>query len=233
MGYSLNSFVKLSVIIPIYNEAATCSLLIEKVKSVPIQKQIIVVDDCSTDGSWDILSKIDGIELIQHQLNRGKGSAVQSALPYIKGEFVVLQDGDLEYNPADYQKMLNPLENDSADVVFGSRWLEKTSPLSYHTIGNRCITWFANLVTGAALTDMASCYKMMPAEIFRSLDIRSAGFGLEAEITAKVFKKKLRVIEIPISYERRTKSEGKKLRLVDGFIAGYTLLRYTMFYSSK
>ena len=222
--------MKLSVIIPIYNEAATCSLLIEKVKSVPIQKQIIVVDDCSTDGSENILKEIDDIELIQHQVNRGKGSAVQSALPHIKGDFIVLQDGDLEYNPADYEKMLNQLENDSADLVYGSRWLGKTSPLSYHTIGNRFITWFANLVTGAALTDMASCFKMMPTEILRSLDIRSAGFGLEAEITAKVFKKKLRVVEVPISYERRTKSEGKKLRLSDGLIAGCTLLRHTVFY---
>ena len=225
--------MKLSVIIPIYNEAATCSLLIEKVKSVPIQKQVIVVDDCSTDGSENILKEIDDIELIQHQVNQGKGSAVQSALPHIKGDFVVLQDGDLEYNPADYEKMLNQLENDSADVVNGSRWLGKTSPLSYHTIGNRFITWFANLVTGAALTDMASCYKMMPAEIFHSLDIRSAGFGLEAEITAKVFKKKLRVIEVPISYERRTKSEGKKLRLTDGIIACWTLLRHTIFYPGR
>ena len=181
--------MKLSVIIPIYNEIATCSQLIEKVKLVPIQKQIIVVDDCSTDGSGDILKEIDGIELIQHQVNQGKGSAIQTALSHIKGDFVVLQDGDLEYNPADYKKMLNQLENDSADVVYGSRWLGKTSPLSYHTLGNRCITWFANLVTGIALTDMASCYKMMPAEIFHSLNIRSAGFGLEAEITAKVFKK--------------------------------------------
>ena len=219
--------MKLSVIIPIYNEAATCSQLIEKVKSVPIQKQVIVVDDCSTDGSENILKEIDDIELIQHQVNRGKGFAVQSALPHIKGDFIVLQDGDLEYNPADYEKMLNQLENDSADVVNGSRWLGKTSPLSYHTIGNRFITWFANLVTGAALTDMASCYKMMPAEIFHSLDIRSAGFGLEAEITAKVFKKKLRVLEVPISYERRTKSEGKKLRLVDGFSACWTLIKYS------
>ena len=220
--------MKLSVIIPIYNEAATCTQLIEGVKSVPIQKQIIVVDDCSTDGSENILKEIDDIELIQHQVNRGKGSAVQSALPYIQGDFVVLQDGDLEYNPADYEKMLNQLENDSSDIVYGSRWLGKTSPLSYHTIGNRFITWFANLVTGATLTDMASCYKMMPAEIFRSLDICSAGFGLEAEITAKVFKKKLRVIEVPISYERRTKSEGKKLRLTDGFIACWTLLKCTL-----
>ena len=225
--------MKLSVIIPIYNEAPTCSLLIEKVKSVPIQKQIIVVDDCSTDGSENILKEIDDIELIQHQVNQGKGSAVQSALPHIKGDFVLLQDGDLEYNPADYEKMLNQLENDSADVVNGSRWLGKTSPLSYHTIGNRFITWFANLVTGAALTDMASCYKMMHAEIFRSLDIRSAGFGLEAEITAKVFKKKLRVIEVPISYGRRTKSEGKKLRLTDGLIAGCKLLRHTFFYPGR
>ena len=225
--------MKLTVIIPVYNEAGTCSQLIEKVKSVLIQKQIIVVDDCSTDGSGDILTKIDGIELIQQQLNRGKGSAIQSALPHIKGDFVVLQDGDLEYNPADYQKMLNPLENDSADVVYGSRWLEKTSPLSYHTIGNRCITWFANLVTGATLTDMASCYKMMPAEIFRSLDIRSTGFGLEAEITAKVFNRNLRVIEVPVSYKRRTKSEGKKLRITDGLIACWTLLRYSIYYAGK
>ncbi|HJN68694.1 MAG: glycosyltransferase family 2 protein [Candidatus Neomarinimicrobiota bacterium] len=220
--------MKLSVIIPIYNEAATCSLLIEKVKLIPIQKQIIVVDDCSTDGSGGILKGIGDIELIRHQVNRGKGSAVQTALTHLKGDFVVLQDGDLEYNPADYEKMLNQLENDSADVVYGSRWLGKTSSLSYHTVGNRFITWFSNRVTGAALTDMTSCYKMMPTEIFRSLDICSAGFGLEAEITAKVFKKKLRVIEVPISYERRTKSEGKKLRLTDGLIACWTLLKYTL-----
>ncbi|MDP6143487.1 MAG: glycosyltransferase family 2 protein [Candidatus Marinimicrobia bacterium] len=224
--------MKLSVIIPIYNEAATCSLLIEKVKLIPIQKQIIVVDDCSTDGSGGILKGIGDIELIRHQVNRGKGSAVQTALTHLKGDFVVLQDGDLEYNPADYEKMLNQLENDSADVVYGSRWVGKTSSLSYHTIGNRFITWFSNRVTGAALTDMTSCYKMMPTEIFCSLDICSAGFGLEAEITAKVFKKKLRVIEVPISYERRTKSEGKKLRLTDGLIAGCTLLRHTIFYPS-
>ena len=129
--------------------------------------------------------------------------------------------------------MLNQLENDSADVVYGNRWLGKTSPLSYHTIGNRFITWFGNLVTGAALTDMASCYKMMPAEIFHSLDIRSAGFGLEAEISAKVFKKKLRVVEVPINYERRTKSEGKKLRLTDGLIVCWTLLKYTIFYPGR
>ena len=225
--------MKLSVIIPIYNEAATCSKLIEKVKSVPIQKQIIVVDDCSTDGSENILKEIDDIELIQHQVKRGKGSAVQTALTHVKGDFIVLQDGDLEYNPADYEKMLNQLENDSADLVYGSRWLGKTSPLSYHTIGNRFITWFANLVTGAALTDMASCYKMMPAKIFLALDICSAGFGLEAEITAKVFKKKLRVVEVPISYKRRTKSEGKKLRLTDGLIACWTLLKYTIFYPGR
>ena len=220
--------MKLSVIIPIYNEAATCSLLIEKVKLIPIQKQIIVVDDCSTDGSGGILKGIGDIELIRHQVNRGKGSAVQTALTHLKGDFVVLQDGDLEYNPADYEKMLNQLENDSADVVYGSRWLGKTSSLSYHTVGNRFITWFSNRVTGAALTDMTSCYKMMPTEIFCSLDICSAGFGLEAEITAKVFKRKLRVVEVPISYERRTKSEGKKLRLTDGLIACWTLLKYTL-----
>ena len=225
--------MKLSVIIPIYNEAATCSLLIEKVKLIPIQKQIIVVDDCSTDGSGGILKEIDDIELIRHEVNRGKGSAVQTALTHIKGDFVVLQDGDLEYNPADYEKMLNQLENDSADVVYGSRWLHKSTSLSYHTIGNRLITWFANRLTGASLSDMASCYKMMPTKTLLSLNITSKGFGLEAEITAKVFKRKLRVIEVPISYKRRTKSQGKKLRLKDGFIACWTLLRYIIFYPGK
>jgi len=220
--------VKLSVIIPIYNEEETCQKLIEKVKSISIQKQIIVVDDGSTDSSSNILHNINGIELITHEINRGKGSAVQSAIPHITGDFVVLQDGDLEYNPADYEQMLHKLENDRADVVFGSRWLGKTSSLTYHTVGNRLITWLSNWATGASLTDMASCYKMMPTKIFRSLNISSKGFGLEAEITAKVFKRKLRVLEVPISYDRRTKSQGKKLRLKDGLIAGFTLLKHTM-----
>ena len=217
--------MKLSVIIPIYNEENTCRKLIEKVKSVPIHKQIIVVDDGSTDGLGNMLKEIDDIELIQHQKNLGKGSAVQSAIQHITGDFVVLQDGDLEYSPSDYEKMLTLLEADRADVIFGSRWLEKTSSLAYHTIGNRLITWFANRVTGAPLTDMASCYKMMPANIFRSLNLSSTGFGLEAEITAKVFRRKLRVVEVPVRYERRSKSEGKKLRLKDGIIACWTLLR--------
>ena len=220
--------MKLTVIIPIYNEEKTCSQLIEKVKSVHIQKQIIVVNDGSTDDSGNILKNIDGIELIAHEINRGKGSAVQSAIPHITGDFVVLQDGDLEYSPSDYVKMLNVLVNNKADVVFGSRWLEKRSSMAYHTIGNRLITWLTNQVIGSELTDMASCYKMMPTKIFRSLNIASADFGLEAEITAKVFKKDLRVIEVPIGYERRSKSDGKKLRLKDGLFACYALFKYTM-----
>lgn len=220
--------MKLTVIIPIYNEEKTCSQLIEKVKSVHIQKQIIVVNDGSTDDSGNILKNIDGIELIAHEINRGKGSAVQSAIPHITGDFVVLQDGDLEYSPSDYVKMLNVLENNKADVVFGSRWLEKRSSMAYHTIENQLITWLTNQVIGSELTDMASCYKMMPAKIFRSLNIASTGFGLEAEITAKVFKRKLRVIEVPIGYERRSKSQGKKLRLKDGLFACYALFKNTM-----
>ncbi len=138
--------MKLSVIIPIYNETETCSQLIEKVMSVPIQKQVIVVDDCSTDGSENILKEIDDIELIRHQVNKGKGSAVQTTLTHVKGDFIALQDGDLEYNPSDYETMLPLLETNSADVVFGSRWLKKRASLAYHTIGNQLITWFANRV---------------------------------------------------------------------------------------
>ena len=217
--------MKLSVIIPIYNEETTCRQLIEKVKSIPIQKQIIVIDDGSTDSSSSILKRIEGIMLITHEINQGKGCAIQSAISHIKGDFVVLQDGDLEYSPTDYEKMLTLLEADRADVVFGSRWIENKSYLAYHTMGNRLITWFANQLLGVTLTDMASCYKMMPAKTLRSLKIASAGFGLEAEITAKVFKKKLRVVEVPVQYKRRSKSEGKKLRLKDGIIAFWTLLK--------
>ena len=225
--------MKLTVIIPIYNEETTCMQLIEKVKSIPIQKQIIVIDDGSTDSSSSILKKIEGIKLIVHEVNQGKGCAIQSAIPHIKGDFVVLQDGDLEYSPTDYEKMLTLLEADRADVVFGSRWIENTSSLAYHTMGNRLITWFANQLLGVTLTDMASCYKMMPSKILHSLNIVSAGFGLEAEIAAKVFKRKLRIMEVPISYKRRTKYQGKKLRLKDGLIACWTLMRYTMIENGK
>jgi glycosyltransferase involved in cell wall biosynthesis len=221
--------MKISVIIPVYNEVATCIELINRVQAVPIEKEIIVVDDGSTDGSTDKLAALDNITLLKHEVNCGKGAAVQTAVEHIAGELVILQDGDLEYDPADYQKLIKPITTGQADVVFGSRWLGKHNAWSLHYLGNKLITFFSNIINQRCINDMASCYKTIPADIFRSLELKSNGFGLEAEITAKVFRKGFSVKEIPISYERRTSAEGKKLRLKDGLVSAWACLRYRFF----
>ena len=221
--------MKISVIIPVYNETATCIELISRVQAVPIEKEIIVVDDGSTDGSTEKLTALDNITLLKHEVNCGKGAAVQTAVEHIAGELVILQDGDLEYDPADYQKLIKPITTGQADVVFGSRWLGKHNAWSLHYLGNKLITFFSNIINQRCINDMASCYKTIPADIFRSLELKSNGFGLEAEITAKVFRKGFSVKEIPISYERRTSAEGKKLRLKDGLVSAWACLRYRFF----
>ena len=221
--------MKISVIIPVYNEVATCIELINRVQAVPIEKEIIVVDDGSTDGSTDKLAALDNITLLKHEVNCGKGAAVQTAVEHIAGELVILQDGDLEYDPADYQKLIKPITTGQADVVFGSRWLGKHNAWSLHYLGNKLITFFSNIINQRCINDMASCYKAIPTDIFRSLELKSNGFGLEAEITAKVFRKGFSVKEIPISYERRTSAQGKKLRLKDGLVSAVACLRYRFF----
>ena len=221
--------MKISVIIPVYNEVATCIELINRVQAVPIEKEIIVVDDGSTDGSTDKLAALDNITLLKHEVNCGKGAAVQTAVEHIAGELVILQDGDLEYDPADYQKLIKPITTGQADVVFGSRWLGKHNAWSLHYLGNKLITFFSNIINQRCINDMASCYKAISADIFRSLELKSNGFGLEAEITAKVFRKRFKIKEIPISYKRRTSAQGKKLRLKDGLVSAVACLRYRFF----
>ncbi len=221
-------FMQLSVIIPIYNEASTCFELIENVKSVPLNKQIIVVDDASTDGSYDILKSIDDILLISHKSNQGKGASIKTAIPHITGDFVIFQDGDLEYTPDDYVPMLEKISNN--DAVFGSRFLPSEQHLTYHTVGNKLITRFFNIVTGTSLNDIASCYKLLPVQLLHKLNIQSNGFGLESEISTKLVKGNYRITEIPIEYKRRSKHEGKKLRLIDGIIAAWTILKYNFKY---
>ncbi|MDP6500200.1 MAG: glycosyltransferase family 2 protein [Candidatus Marinimicrobia bacterium] len=221
--------MKLSVIIPVYNEAATCLQLIQKVQAIPLDKEIIVVNDGSTDSTSELLSQVEGITLLSHTINQGKGAAVQTAAEHIKGDIVILQDGDLEYNPEDYYTLVEPIQNEKADIVFGSRWLGKKNKWSFHYMGNKLITLFSNIINQRWVNDMASCYKAIPADIFRSLELKSNGFGLEAEITAKVFRKRFKLKEIPISYERRTSVQGKKLRLKDGLVSAWACLRYRFF----
>ena len=221
--------MKISVIIPIFNESPTCIELIRKVDEVSMEKEIIVVDDGSTDGTTEKLSELENITLLKHPVNRGKGAAVQTAVEHIQGDIVILQDGDLEYDPSDYQSLIGPIVNGESDIVFGSRWLGKNNQWSFHYIGNKIISLFSNIINQRWVNDMASCYKAIPASIFRDLQLRSSGFGLEAEITAKVFRKGYSVKEIPISYARRTSVEGKKLRLKDGFVSAGACLRYRLF----
>ena len=221
--------MKISVIIPIYNEAATCIELINKVQAVLLEKEIIIVDDGSSDGTAELLSNIEGITLLTHSINQGKGAAVQTAIEHISGDLVILQDGDLEYDPEDYQKLIKPITAGEADVVFGSRWLNNANKWSFHYFGNKLITLFSNIVNLRWINDMASCYKAIPVDIFRNLHLRSQGFGLEAEITAKMFRKGYSIKEIPISYSRRTSAEGKKLRLKDGLVSARACLRYRFF----
>ena len=221
--------MKISVIIPIYNEAATCIELINRVQAVSLEKEIIIVDDGSSDGTAELLSNIEGITLLTHSINQGKGAAVQTAIEHIFGDLVILQDGDLEYNPDDYLDLIKPIAEGKADVVFGSRWLGKNNAWSFHFIGNKLITLFSNIINQRWINDMASCYKAIPTDIFRNLNLRSHGFGLEAEITTKMFRKGYSIKEIPISYSRRTSAEGKKLRLKDGLVSASACLRYRFF----
>ncbi|MCH8069630.1 MAG: glycosyltransferase family 2 protein [Candidatus Marinimicrobia bacterium] len=219
----------LTVIIPIYNEVNTCEEILRRVEIIPLDKQMIVIDDGSTDGSTEILQKIKNIKLIQNSKKSGKGAAVQMAIPFINGDYIILQDGDLEYDPDDYKKLLEPLIKGEAEVVFGSRWLGKRNQWTFHYFGNRLITLFSNIINQRWINDMASCYKAIPADIFKSLKLKSNGFGLEAEITAKVFRHGYQVFEIPINYKRRTVSEGKKIRFKDGLVAMWSCLRYRFF----
>jgi len=222
--------MKISIIMPVFNERETLQRILEKVKNVNIEKEIIIVDDYSTDGTREILEKVNDndVKVIYHSENKGKGAAIRTAQQHhISGDVVIIQDADLEYQPEDYPRLIKPIEDGFADVVYGSRFLGTHRIfLFWHYFGNKFLAWLTNILYNTTLTDMETCYKLFRAEIFKKLHIRSNRFDFEAEITAKVFKQKLRVVEVPITHYGRGYEEGKKITWKDGFVAIWTLIKY-------
>jgi len=223
--------VTLSVIIPCFNEHSTILSLIERVQRVALSKEIIIVDDGSTDGTRELLSALveglPGITVIFHQGNRGKGAAVQSGLAHATGEIVIIQDADLEYDPEDYHKVIAPILDGSTQVVYGSRNLQPNH-YSYQSFywGGRLVTLVVNLLYGVRLTDEATCYKAFARPIIQSFRLEAAGFDFCPEVTAKVLRRGYTIHEVPIHYRARPREEGKKIRMRDGLWAVWTLLKY-------
>ncbi len=217
---------------PVYNEARTIDEVLRLVCGVPIEKEVIVVDDGSTDGTRDLLARWDGragVRVILHDRNRGKGAALRTALSEAQGEILIIQDADLEYDPAEYPSLLRPIEMGRADVVFGSRFrgsAENRVQNFWHTIGNRVLTLISNVVTDLNLTDMATCYKAFHRRVVPVLDLEQTGFGVDAEITVKVARAGFRLFEVPVSYFARSRAEGKKIRFRDGASALSALVRH-------
>jgi glycosyltransferase involved in cell wall biosynthesis len=225
----------LSIIVPVYNEEKTVLALLKKVLSVRLmglKKQIIVVNDGSTDGTAGLLAKVreKEIQIFHHEKNKGKGAAIRTAIPHTIGDYVVVQDADLEYDPRDYEKLLVPLLDGSADVVYGSRFLGlHRAFLFWHYIGNKFLSFVTNILYNTILTDMETCYKIFKGEIIRDLKLRSNRFEFEPEVTAKILKRGCKLFEIPISYHGRGFEEGKKITWKDGITALFALIRYRFF----
>lgn len=225
---------KLSVVIPVYNEKETLLTLLERVKKVnlgSVKKETILVDDGSTDGSVEVLKKLkkeDGsLIIVFKEENSGKGTALREGFKRVTGDYVIVQDADLEYDPQDYKKLLRTLNEEGADVVYGSRFSGSYKDMSsLHYIGNKLLTLATNVLFGVMLTDMETCYKLIPGNFARHLDIRSARFNFEPEITAKILRSGMRIVEVPITYKGRSHSEGKKITWKDGLSALLTLLRF-------
>ena len=227
--------MKLSVVIPVYNELSSIGRIVQRVKDSPIQDiEIIVVDDASTDGTREKLqNEIEPLvdKVIYHRKNRGKGAALRSGFKEITGDVVVVQDADLEYDPDEYPLLMDPIHSGKADAVYGSRFAgggPHRVLYFWHMVGNRFLTLLSNMLTNLNLTDMETCYKMFRREVIQSIEIKEERFGFEPEITAKIARNGCRIYEIGISYAGRTYAEGKKIRWKDGFRAVYAILKYNL-----
>jgi len=225
--------MKLSVVIPVYNEAATVLDVLARVRAAPFDKEIIVVDDASSDGTPDILRRLKDPDVIVlfHPRNRGKGAALRTGFQRVRGDIVVVQDADLEYDPIDYPKLVKPILDDHADVVFGSRFGGETQRvlLFWHYVGNRALTMLSNMLTNLNLSDMETGYKVFKADLLNRLQLRSDRFGFEPEFTAKIARLGCRVYQVPISYHGRGYDAGKKITWRDGIAAIGWIVRFRFF----
>ncbi len=223
--------MNLSVVIPVYNEVENIGEILKRVQSTRLAKEIIVIDDGSKDGTRALLRDLDGkkkVHVILHECNQGKGAAVVTGLKAAKGDVLLIQDADLEYDPRDYATLLQPLEEGIADVVYGSRFLGAPHRVTmfWHLIANRLLTFMTNILYNTILTDMETGYKVFRREVIEGMNIRARRFDFEPEFTAKVLKRKYRIFEVPISFNPRDYSQGKKIGLKDAFAAVWTLLKY-------
>ena len=226
--------VKLSIVIPVYNEKNTLSTLLARVEAVDYDKEIVLVDDCSTDGTREIVESYKNKKeytVAIHPHNQGKGAALRTGFAQASGDIIIIQDADLEYDPKDYGKLLEPILDGRADVVYGSRFLGGPHRVLFfwHYLGNMALTLLSNLTTNLNLTDMETCYKVFTRQVLDSIDLKCNRFGFEPEFTSKVAKQKFRIYEVPISYSGRDYAEGKKIGWKDGVAAIWFIIRFRLF----
>lgn len=228
--------MKISVIIPVFNEEKTLKEIVAKVQKAKVASEIIIVNDASTDKTESILKDIQknkklsaNLIVVTHKINSGKGTAINTGLTKVKGDYVLVQDADLEYDPLDIKKLIKPVLDGKAEVVYGSRFTgEHRNLFFWHMVANKFLTFLTNILFDTTLSDMETCYKLIPAGILKSMNLKSKRFDFEPEVTAKILKRGIRIYEVPISYAGREYSEGKKIGPKDGIIAVWTLLKYRL-----
>ena len=223
--------MKLSVIIPVYNEVESIETILKRVQDTKLANEILIVDDGSKDGTRDILKKLDGkkgVRVILHEKNQGKGAAVRTGMTSATGDVLLIQDADLEYDPRDYPDLLKPIEEGVADVVYGSRFLGRARRVTmfWHQLANQMLTLMTNILYNTILTDMETGYKVFRREVMSGMTIRANSFNFEPEFTAKILKRKYRIFEVPITFNPREYSQGKKIKMHDAFEAVWALLKY-------
>lgn len=237
MSLEMTNRQKVSIVVPVFNERATIAKLIERVLSIDLgtnDKEVIVIDDGSIDGTRDILKEMsarNGVRIFYHQKNRGKGASLRTGFHHATGEIIIIQDADLEYDPKEYRKLLEPIISGKADVVYGSRFHAgpRRVLLFWHFVGNVFLTLLSNALNNLTLSDMETCYKVFTRRVLAAITLRSNRFGFEPEFTAKVARKKFRIYEVPISYSGRDYSEGKKITWKDGVRAIFAIIWYRFF----